>query len=125
MARKTKKTNLILPSNTRDAFYLKRITRRMLAKLEQIIDRLENMDGGNMGDIKNQYELLFGQKSSLVDALVILSDLLLKLSGEAKALSSDNKEDAWLDKLSESDIALVEGFISKLKSETSNQSPTT
>jgi hypothetical protein len=112
-----KTTESIIVANNSDTLYLQNITRKLLVNLERIAERLEFANDEELTDIKICHELLFGQKSSLAGALVILSDLLLKLT-VANATENnpvEGKDDAWLERISDIDIALVESFIHKLK----------
>lgn len=121
MARRSKKEIQIqqsLPVNECDKAYLQSITRKLLSNLEQIVQRLECADEENIAHIKVIHELLFGQKSSIAGSLVVLSDLLLRLGSDVAQNSADtSKDETWADRLSESDIALVESFVSKFRND--------
>lgn len=111
ISKTTKKT---IATSESDMLYLQSITRKMLKSLEAAREQLENANAEILPDIKTSHELLFG-KNSLAGALVILSDLLLKLSEKPELSEKEIAEENLLETLSAGDIALVDAFVRKLK----------
>jgi len=115
MAKRTSKTTKKpITTSESDTLYLQSITRKILKSLEDAREQLENADHEILPDIKTSHELLFG-KNSLAGALVILSDLLLKLSEKPEIIDAETAEENLLETLSAGDIALVDAFVRKLK----------
>jgi len=110
----SKTTKKLIAASESDTLYLQSITRKMLKSLEAARERLENSNAEILPDIKTSHELLFG-KNSLAGALVILSDLLLKLSEKPEITGAETTEENLLETLSAGDIALVDAFVRKLK----------
>ena len=93
--------------------YLKAVTRKMLKRLEDMMDHEDVFtDSDVIRHVKLQ-ESLFGAKSSLVASLVTLSELLLRLEEEQHASSAMGYLQAPAE-LSEADVELVKAFVCKI-----------
>lgn len=83
MEKRTNKTKLPLSSGDNN-LYLQNITKKLISIIKNIAQRIESADEEELESLKTCHEIAFGQKSSLAGALIILSDLLIRLSADAE-----------------------------------------
>lgn len=123
MAKKIIKTQYGSAQNTedKDTRYLKFITRKLLNSVEEAANLYINSDSANMKAREENHNLLFGSKASLASTLVTLADLMIKLNQLAPSEKSRTSEEKSSQVLSDHDIALVEAFVKKIKSNPENE----
>jgi hypothetical protein len=109
MAKKT-----VIPQYSRSE-HLRNITRKLLDTIESRIESINVADEDEIKQIKASNDLLFGNKLSIAENLVILADLLVKMGDKTTDSSADILEKNSSHNLSEYDITLVEAFVKKLK----------
>ena len=90
---------------------IKRLAQKILRRLECIVEPTNEEEEMNC---KSEQLRLFGDKISLVAAFIMLSEFVLKLD-QVDGPAAVEKDAPEQTSLSESDIALVEAFIHKIK----------
>ena len=109
-----------------DLEYLQSLTRKLLSCAEKITDEVSSAkSGADFELLQAKKELLFGQKSSIVDGVDKLSGLFLKLSPKTKAEAekppapepdpNEEAEDENQPKLEEEEIDFIKDFLKKKK----------
>lgn len=100
-----------MPKPPADIYRLKKVTRAVLAKLEE---SLAETGSATDSDRQKRHERLFGAKGSLAGTLVLLTDLTLKLrqaeEAQAAARGSGTSESQ---PLSPADIVIIEAFLKR------------
>jgi hypothetical protein len=110
--------------NSAAAAQLRKAAMRMLVLLERALDTDLEASFSLGHDAIIYYERLFGNKVSLVNTLVTLSDLLMKLEqwdNPACLKDTPANQEFSATQLTQADIALVEMFIKKIHSQTGAQ----
>ena len=98
-----------------DIIKVKEVARKLLSKLEIIVD----MESSTASDeqVQKYHDRLFGNKTSLVNNLVTIAELFNTLDKIEKYALTSGKGYLTLSQpnMSESDVALVEMFLTKMK----------
>ena len=106
MATKTNITPIKISASNEDAAYLRSITRNMLGHLEQTLRETQTANKDELEIIKARSDLLFGAKTSPIDGLVKLSDLLMKLQPEDNSASETKEEEDDFELFDLNDVTL-------------------
>ncbi|MEQ1706356.1 MAG: hypothetical protein ABL867_10360 [Rickettsiales bacterium] len=97
--------------------HLRSITRKLLVIIEARIELINVAKKDKIVDLKASNELLFGNKLSIAENLVVLAELLAMFGDESADDAGGDPEKNIHDGLSEFDIALVKDFVERQKAE--------
>lgn len=100
-----------------DASNIQAVARRMLVSIDETIQCLTFINAAELDDLERAHNLMFGSKNSLADALVTVTDLLIKVKqSKAEANREEVAAEQSYKGLSEADIAIVQAFVKNVKS---------